>query len=71
MRGSYPWSEALGNALQGNKQVTRAAIEWYGPDRAGVSSRFSVCLPTAIGIMQSDSSPAARSLLAFLAQIYL
>ena len=20
--------------LQGNKQVTRAAIEWYGPDRA-------------------------------------
>ena len=24
--------------LQGNKQVTRAAIEWYGPDRAGVSA---------------------------------
>lgn len=23
--------------LQGTKQVTRAAIEWYGPDRAGVS----------------------------------
>ena len=26
--------------LQGNKQVTRAAIEWYGPDRAGVSRQF-------------------------------
>ena len=29
--------------LQGNKQVTRAAIEWYGPDRAkwlGAHPRF-------------------------------
>lgn len=42
--GSGRWAPCLGSelsaiCLQGNKQVTRAAIEWYGPDRAGVSSR--------------------------------